>query len=171
MSGLLASTRCVKRSFGSHCVLKKQSCSWEMVVSLNRGPQYRPQYSIIPIIGTPKKVPQISGNPQMFRQSGRCTSASERPRAGVSRRAADLRPLERPKRYPSNMGNCQNYGPFLGPYYTTGPNLGDPKRDHNFDNPPYLEFGNLSPKGLVQLKLFSRTASEQLLTVPSTERQ
>ena len=35
------------------------------------------------------------------------------------------------------MGNCQNYGPFLGPYYNTGPNLGDPKRDHNFDNPPY----------------------------------
>ena len=25
------------------------------------------------------------------------------------------------------MGNCQNYGPFLGPYYNTGPNLGDPK--------------------------------------------
>ena len=35
------------------------------------------------------------------------------------------------------MGNCQNYGPFLGPYYNTGPNLGDPKRDHNFDNPPH----------------------------------
>ena len=35
----------------------------------------------------------------------------------------------------------QNYGPFLGPYYTTGPNtgpnLGDPKRDHNFDNLPH----------------------------------
>ena len=35
------------------------------------------------------------------------------------------------------MGDCQNYGPFLGPYYNTGPNLGDPKRDNNFDNPPY----------------------------------
>ena len=39
------------------------------------------------------------------------------------------------------MGDCQNYGPFLGPYYNTGPNRGpylrDPKRDHNFDNPPY----------------------------------
>ena len=39
------------------------------------------------------------------------------------------------------MGDCQNYGPFLGPYESTGPNtgpnLGDPKRDHNFDNPPY----------------------------------
>ena len=34
------------------------------------------------------------------------------------------------------MGACQNYGPFLGPYYNTGPNLGDPKRDHNFDNSP-----------------------------------
>ena len=39
------------------------------------------------------------------------------------------------------MGECQNYGPFLGPYYNTGPhmgpNLGDPKRDHIFDNPPH----------------------------------
>ena len=34
------------------------------------------------------------------------------------------------------MGDCQNYGPFWGPYYNTGPNLGDPKRDHSFDNPP-----------------------------------
>ena len=34
------------------------------------------------------------------------------------------------------MGDCQNYGPFLGPYFNTGPNVGDPKRDHNFDNPP-----------------------------------
>ena len=38
------------------------------------------------------------------------------------------------------MGDCQNYGPFLGPYYNTGPNtgphLGDPKRDHDFDNLP-----------------------------------
>ena len=34
------------------------------------------------------------------------------------------------------MGNCQNHGPFLGPYHSTGPNLGDPKGDHNFDNPP-----------------------------------
>ena len=43
------------------------------------------------------------------------------------------------------MGNCQNYGPFLGPYYNTGPktgpNLGDPKRDHNFDNLPYGVYG------------------------------
>ena len=37
-----------------------------------------------------------------------------------------------------HMGDCQNYGPFLGPYYNTGPDLGDPKRDHNFDNPPYV---------------------------------
>ena len=39
-----------------------------------------------------------------------------------------------------HWGDCQNYGPFLGPYYNTGPNtrpnLGYPKRDHNFDNPP-----------------------------------
>ena len=46
------------------------------------------------------------------------------------------------------MGDCQNYGPFLGPYYNTGPNtgpsLGDPKRDHNFDNPPYCIIGLIS---------------------------
>ena len=40
------------------------------------------------------------------------------------------------------MGDCQNYGSCLGPYYNTGPNTGpnlrDPKRDHNFDNPPYF---------------------------------
>ena len=45
------------------------------------------------------------------------------------------------------MGDCQNYGPFLGPYYNTGPNtgpkLGDPKRDHNFDNPPYVRVQGL----------------------------
>ena len=39
------------------------------------------------------------------------------------------------------MGGCQNYGHFLGPCYNpgsnTGLNLGDPKRDHNFDNHPY----------------------------------
>ena len=43
--------------------------------------------------------------------------------------------------YNPYMGGCQNYGPFLGPYYTTGLNtglnLGDPKWDHNFDIPPY----------------------------------
>ena len=36
--------------------------------------------------------------------------------------------------------DCQNYDPFLGPDYNTGPNtgpsLGDPKRDNNFDSPP-----------------------------------
>ena len=49
------------------------------------------------------------------------------------------------------MGDCQNYGPFLGPYYNTGPNtgpyLGDPKRDHNFDNPPYEAYDKRSLQG------------------------
>ena len=44
--------------------------------------------------------------------------------------------------YARYVGDCQNYGPFLGPYYSTGPNtgpnLGDLKRDHNFDNPPCI---------------------------------
>ena len=38
------------------------------------------------------------------------------------------------------MEDCQNDGPFLGPYSNTGPNLGDPKRDHNFDNHPHGSF-------------------------------
>ena len=39
------------------------------------------------------------------------------------------------------MGGCQNYGPFLGtlPYYNR-----DPKRDHSFDNHPYVKKGGLS---------------------------
>ena len=36
------------------------------------------------------------------------------------------------------VGDCQNYRPFLGLHYNTGPNLGDPKRDHNFDNSPCM---------------------------------
>ena len=44
------------------------------------------------------------------------------------------------------MGDCQNNGPFWDPYYNTGPNLGDPKRDHNFDNPPYPELHNPYPQ-------------------------
>ena len=36
-----------------------------MVDSQNRGPQCRPQYTIILIIGTPKMIPIILGNPQI----------------------------------------------------------------------------------------------------------
>ena len=39
-----------------------------------------------------------------------------------------------------HVGGCQNYGPFLGPYYNTAPNIfGYPKRDHSFDNHPCVE--------------------------------
>ena len=37
-----------------------------MVVSLKRGPQYRPQNTIILIMGTPNKVPLILGNPHIL---------------------------------------------------------------------------------------------------------
>ena len=51
------------------------------------------------------------------------------------------------------MADCQNYGPLLGPYYytgpNTGPNLGDPKRDHNFDNPPCRISGRMASWFLV----------------------
>ena len=53
------------------------------------------------------------------------------PKVGAWAWSSSVQP--RPK---LNVGDCQNYGPFLGPYKKTGPNLGDPKRDHNFDNPP-----------------------------------
>ena len=39
------------------------------------------------------------------------------------------------------MADCQNYGSFLGRYYNTGPNLGDPKGTHNLDNPPCRAWG------------------------------
>ena len=48
------------------------------------------------------------------------------------------------RRGPSNqassktfMGDCQNYGPFLGPLNKAPYYNRDPKRDHNFDNPPH----------------------------------
>ena len=36
------------------------------------------------------------------------------------------------------MGGCQNYGPFFGyPKYQVPCYIRDPKREPNFDNPPY----------------------------------
>ena len=36
------------------------------------------------------------------------------------------------------MGGCQNYGPFLGPWYNTAPTIhGTQKGAKNFDNYPY----------------------------------
>ena len=40
-----------------------------------------------------------------------------------------------------HIGGCQNYGPFLGTREKKAPHYnGDPKRDHNFDNHPYIGF-------------------------------
>ena len=40
------------------------------------------------------------------------------------------------------MGGCQYYGPLLGPYYNTAPNIqGTQKRDPNFDNHPHVDGG------------------------------
>ena len=40
--------------------------------------------------------------------------------------------------YNKDLGGCQNYGPFLGPYYTTAPiSQGTEKGDLNFDNYPF----------------------------------
>ena len=46
------------------------STETNMVVSLNRGPQYKPQNAIILIMGTPKIVPLILGNPHMSEIEG-----------------------------------------------------------------------------------------------------
>ena len=35
-----------------------------------------------------------------------------------------------------HVDGCQNYGPFLHPYYNTASKV--PKRDHNFDNNPCI---------------------------------
>ena len=37
-----------------------------------------------------------------------------------------------------HTGGCQNYGPFLGTLNIRGRINGDPKRDHKFDNHPYI---------------------------------
>ena len=36
-----------------------------LVISLNEGPQYRPQNTVVLIIATPKMVPPIMGNPHL----------------------------------------------------------------------------------------------------------
>ena len=40
--------------------------------------------------------------------------------------------------YSQHMGNCQNYGPFLGPLNQAPYYNRDPKRDHNFDSSPHI---------------------------------
>ena len=45
--------------------LKALSVRLNLDVSQNKGPQYRPQYSILLILGTPKMVPLILGNPHL----------------------------------------------------------------------------------------------------------
>ena len=42
---------------------ERVGCRIFLSVSLNRGPQYGPQYVMVLIMGTPKMVPLIMGNP------------------------------------------------------------------------------------------------------------
>ena len=66
-----------------------------------------------------------------------------------------------------HMGGCQNYGPFLDPYYNTAhygtQYLGCPKRDHNFDDDPY---GCIGSEGAVCSEIL--TVSKRL---PPTRAQ
>ena len=54
----LSARCCHPRSFYS----EKSWASDDMVVSQNKGPQYKPQNTIVLLIGTPKMVPLILGN-------------------------------------------------------------------------------------------------------------
>ena len=58
---------------------------------------------------------------------------------------------------PIHMGGCQNYGPFLVPIIIRHLMFRVPKKDHNFDNHPYLGGGQfkveLEPQGKVSEKL------------------
>ena len=65
------------------------------------------------------------------------------------------------------MDGCQNYGPFLDPYYKYGTyNLGYPKKDHNFDNHPYNLYGfmrNIRGLEARTLKLTFKSWAEGLI--------
>ena len=88
------------------------------IQSCIRGPQYRPKYTIVLIMGTPKKVPLILGNPLVVGFLSRNTlrtprpqTLNQRPRPGFWRYFKTQQPLSILE---SHMGGCQKYGLFLG---------------------------------------------------------
>ena len=58
-------------SYDQRTVLDFELMLYYMVVSQIGGPQYRPQNTIILIMGTPKMVPLILGNPHMIKEQPR----------------------------------------------------------------------------------------------------
>ena len=54
-----------RKRFPNNWRLSCATLKSKMVVFQIRGHQHRPQYIILPIIGSPKKVPLILGNPQI----------------------------------------------------------------------------------------------------------
>ena len=61
------------------------------------------------------------------------------------------------------MGGCQNYGPFLGALHIRCRTImGNPKRDHNFDNHPY---GGRSKGRVSERSLGSDTCAVSLLAL------
>ena len=78
------------------------------VVSLNRGPQYRPQNTIVLIMGTPKMVPLILGNPQVVQGL-----KASRQSLSLKQQKASSQTQPEPCTRLVSMGGCQNY-PFLG---------------------------------------------------------
>ena len=106
--------------------LKSLCLNWNMVISQNKGPQYRLQNTRILIIGTPKRVPLILGNPHIFQLPHPLEAAVlqlpvRNPRD--SEASTKCSAPDQVHSLPTYMGGCQNYGPFLDPYYNTAPNI------------------------------------------------
>ena len=72
-----------------------------------RGPQYRPQNTIVLRVGTPKMVPLILRNPHIYPLLFRVQSFQA---AGLGMKALALLFLLALE----YMGDCQNYGLFWG---------------------------------------------------------
>ena len=64
-----------------------------------------------------------------------------------------------------HMRNFQNYGPFLGPYYntgpSTGPNLGDPKKGTIMLTIPHMLMQVMPEFFEVPLRIVSRSSHNQ----------
>ena len=74
------------------------------------------------------------------------------------------------------MDGCQNYGPFLDPYYNTAPNIWrTQKGDHNFDNHPHDVKARLAPATFNMidslLQRFGTSNSQETLRTPRSHQE
>ena len=108
------------------CMTQIHLTKLNMIVPKRRGPQYRPQNTIVLIRGTPKKVPLILGNPPHIPVAKPRSTASSHGSQNINRRAWQA------YGWLSKLWALFGYPKYKVPYYNK-----DPKRDHNFDNQPY----------------------------------